>query len=75
MQILPSTQIQLTWNSSPGATYTVQWSPDLNDFSADVGDDFLSDGATTTVTFDNPTINPGNPDGGSKLFLRVSENE
>ena len=74
MQVLPSKQIELTWNSKANAVYTIYWSTDLADFSADIGDDFASDGETTTAVFDNPTITPGMPDGASQLYLRVSEN-
>ena len=74
IQILPNTQIELTWNSKPDAIYTVNWSTDLADFGADVGDDFLSGGETTTAVFDNPTITPELPEGVPELYLRISEN-
>ena len=74
VRILPNQQIELKWNSNPGAIYTVNWSGDLTDFGADAGDDFQSEGETTTAVFDNPTITPQLPDGAPQLYLRVSEN-
>lgn len=40
----------LTWESVPGATYIVQFSPDLVDWSDEVDDGVISGGATTTFT-------------------------
>ena len=74
MRILPGKQIELTWNSRANAVYTIHWSTDLADFSADVRDDIASGGETTTAVFDNPTITGGMPDGSLQLYLRVSEN-
>ncbi len=67
-------QITLTWNSMPGRVYTIYWSTELGKFATDVADDFASGGAETSITFDNPTISKGKPDGAPRVFFRVAEN-
>jgi hypothetical protein len=74
VRVLPDKRIELTWNSRPGAIYTIYWSTDLADFGGDVGDDYASGGEETTATIDNPTISPEDPDGSPKVFLRIGEN-
>ena len=74
VRLLPSGQVELTWSSKPDASYTIFWSTDLSDFTADIGDDFESGGESTTAVFDNPTVDPGDPEGGRVVFFRVSEN-
>ena len=61
-------RITLSWNSKPGANFTIYYSTDLRDFDADAGDDFESQGETTTATIPNPL--PGS----ERLYLRVAEN-
>lgn len=68
--LLPEDRIELTWNSKPGAVYSIFYSSDLTSFGADSGDDFDSDGETTTVILDinsTPTTSP-------RLFFIVVEN-
>ena len=74
VRVLPDGQIELSWNSEPGAIYTILWSRDLASFDADVGDDFSSGGEATTVVIPNPSITPELPGGAPRVFLRVSQN-
>jgi len=62
--------VTLTWNSQPGASYTIYYSEDLINFDGDVGDGFIAspDEATTTKSFENPL-----PDS-DFLFFRVGQN-
>ena len=74
IEVLSDGQIQLTWNSEPGAVYTIFWGTDLSDLSAELGNDYASGGETTTAIVDNPTVSPEDPDGSPELFLRVGKN-
>jgi len=68
--LLPKDRVELTWNSKPDAVYSIFFSKDLTEFDADAGDDFESDGETTTVILDmnsTPTTLP-------RLFFIVVEN-
>ncbi|MFT5412722.1 MAG: hypothetical protein ACI9NC_005474, partial [Verrucomicrobiales bacterium] len=71
IKLLPGDQVQLTWNSTPEAVYTIFWSTDGKGFDADAGDDFASQGESTTVVLksaDAPiSISP-------RLLFRVGEN-
>lgn len=62
-------EVTLTWNSSPGATYSLFRSVDLLPASwTEVEDSINSVGPTTTHTFVNPIP------GATELFFRVSRN-
>ncbi len=71
VQLLPGDEVQLTWNSQPGKVYTVYYTTDLLDFGANAGDDYHSDGDTTTVVIDT-SLAP--IDTAPTLLFRVSEN-
>ena len=68
---LPDGRVRLTWNSRPGAVYTVFYSSDGSDFGADAGDNFMSGGDTTTATIDS-TAAP--VDTARTLLFKVGEN-
>jgi hypothetical protein len=67
--------VDITWNSRPGAFYSVSVSTDLRNWT-EVIDGFASQGDSTTFNY---TGGPGLPDPdrevNSKLFLRVSEDQ
>ena len=60
--------ITLTWDSQPGATYSIESSADLATFGDTVASDIASEGDITSFTFANPAV-----DGASRLFFRVIE--
>ena len=49
-----STGTTLTWKSAPGASYTIQFSPDLVDWTDEVIDSVISQGDSTTFKDTNP---------------------
>lgn len=53
VRVLHDNQVQLTWNSTPDAKYTVFWSTDGTDFDENGGDEIDSQGESTTVVIDN----------------------
>lgn len=61
-------EVTLSWNSQPGATYSILGSEDLK-LTAELNDSVSSQGTTTTVTFTNPEIV-----GKSRYFFDVSKN-
>ena len=63
-----SQEFTLTWNSKEGADYGVFYSTDLITFDADIDDSILSQGETTSITFDHPPVET------TDLFFRVIEN-
>ncbi len=66
----PETQeISMTWNSRKNRSYSVFSSTDLFDFDNELNDSVVSEGESTTYTFQNqqPEL--------EKLFFRVVENE
>ena len=66
---LESRVVTLTWESRPGATYTVRYSYDMADWSADLDDGITPDpGERTTRTFDLDAA--GLPAAG-RVFFRV----
>lgn len=69
IELEPGDMITLTWNSKPEKFYTIRYSSALSEFIADVADDVLSQGETTSHTFENPE------DEALRLFFRVSENQ
>jgi len=72
IQVLPDNQVQLTWNSTQGAQYTVFWSTDGTDFDDNPGDPIDSDGdETTTVIIDSDDAPISTS---PKLFFRVGRN-
>lgn len=61
-----ATGATITWNSRPGASYTLEFSTDLTEGSwTEIDDGILSQGEETTV------IDTAIPPGPSKLFYRV----
>jgi hypothetical protein len=71
IKLLPGDEVQLTWNSTPEATYTVFWSPDGTNFASDAGDDFPSQGESTTVVIDSSAAPI---DTSARLLFRVRDN-
>lgn len=70
---LTGSLLSLTWNSTPGETYTVNFSPDLLDWSGELDDSVAADtaGGQTTEAFDLTSFDLV---GEGKLFLRVTRN-
>ena len=60
--------ITVTWDSQPGATYSIDSSTDLITFGDEVESGIASGGEVTSLTFANPAV-----DGASRLFFRVNE--
>jgi hypothetical protein len=69
---------RLTWNSQPGATYSLLYGFELQGFGADISDNIASQGEVTVFPplseppFPNPTVSLG--ERASKLFFRVEKN-
>lgn len=60
--------VTLTWNSSPGATYSLYYGTDLITFDSEIDDSVESEGDATSLTFANPAV------GALELFFRVERN-
>ena len=61
---------RIVWESQIGATYRINYSPDLNDWTGEVIDDLEASGETTTFAFDLTSLTlPANT---TRLFYRVS---
>ncbi len=74
IELLPDDMISLTWNSKANKSYTVFYSLDGTDFDSDAGDNFASQGDSTTHVFPNPTVSEQNPVPAPTVLLKVSEN-
>jgi hypothetical protein len=61
--------ISLTWNSRPDKMYSIFYSENLSLFDADIADDVVSQGSSTTHSFQSPD------DIIERMFFRVAENE
>jgi Concanavalin A-like lectin/glucanases superfamily/Bacterial TSP3 repeat len=65
-----TSQWTLTWTSRPGRTYSLNYSTNLTDFSADIDDSIPSGGATTTFgPFPHPL-----PPTESRIYFKATEN-
>ena len=62
-------EFTLTWTSKPNRTYSLFYSPDLQDFGADISDSIPSGGTTTTY---GPFTLPFAL--GSQIYFRAQEN-
>lgn len=60
--------VSLTWNSQPGAVYSVFGSEDLL-ITSELNDSVASQGPTTTYSFNNPEMI-----GKSRYFYRIQRN-
>ncbi|YCM44107.1 LamG-like jellyroll fold domain-containing protein [Verrucomicrobiaceae bacterium 227] len=66
-------EMSLTWNSRPGATYSINYDVDLDGFESDLNDGYDSQGATTTYTFNR--VNLLGATTSPRVFFRVTEVE
>ena len=62
-------EVELTWTSTPGATYTIYRSFDLVNWGEDIADGYPVGGATNETT----SITDSNLGGAQKLFYRVEQ--
>ncbi|MDG2122882.1 MAG: hypothetical protein P8J87_04245, partial [Verrucomicrobiales bacterium] len=65
----PDGQITLTWQSQPGETYNLLWSPDLTTPPVTLSTPVQATAGSTTTTIDNPSP------GATQLYLRVSRSQ
>jgi len=65
------TQLTLTWDSKPGETYAVKYSPDMTNWDADLDDGIEADaGETTSASFDLSVAGIGEA---GRLFFRIEK--
>ena len=74
IDLLANDMVSLTWNSKPNTNYTVFFSIDGIDFGADAGDNFSSQGDTTTHIFPNPSLDGDPATVAPTVLFKVSEN-
>ncbi|MEJ6582264.1 MAG: hypothetical protein QNL33_04025 [Akkermansiaceae bacterium] len=59
-----------TWNSKPGAAYSIYYDNDLEGFELELNDEVLSAGETTTYNFNRATIGGASA---TRVFFRIEE--
>jgi len=65
----PGGLITIVWNSFPDESYSVFSSTDLRDFEFEIADGLISEGQTTSFTFQNQQ--PGEP----RIYFRVAKEQ